>query len=86
MAYKASVVSVGTTAAELFTSGPAPAYDVLVYSTVALYVGPTSSVTTSTGYLVPATSTVQIPATGAENDSLYGIAATSGTAYVLQIQ
>jgi hypothetical protein len=80
------VVSVGTTAAELFTSGPVPAYDVLVYSTVALYVGPTSSVSTSTGYLIPATTTVEIPATGAENDSLYGIASSSGTAYVLQIQ
>jgi hypothetical protein len=86
MAYKASVVSVGTTAAELFTSGPAPAYDVLVYSTVQIFVGPTSSVTTSTGYLVPATTTVQIPTTGAENDALYAIASSSGTAYVLQIQ
>jgi len=86
MAYKAAQVAVGTTAAALFTSGPAPAFDVLVYSTVALYVGPTSSVTTSTGYLVPATTGVQIPSTGAENDVLYGVAATSGTAYVLQVQ
>jgi hypothetical protein len=39
MAYKASVVTVGTTAAELFTSGPAPGYDVLIYSTVQLFVG-----------------------------------------------
>lgn len=70
MAYKAAQVAVSTTAAELFTSGPAPAYDVLVYSTVALYVGPTSSVTTSTGYLIPATTAVQIPTTGAENDAL----------------
>ena len=86
MAYKAAQVAVGTTAAGLFTSGPAPAYDVLVYSTVQIFVGPTSSVTTSTGYLVPATTAVQIPTTGAENDTLYAIAATSGTAYVLQVQ
>lgn len=86
MAYKAAQVAVGTTSAQLFTSGPAPAYDVLVYSTVALYVGPTSAVTTTTGYLVPATTGVQIPTTGAENDALWGIAATSGTAYVLEIQ
>jgi hypothetical protein len=86
MAYKATQVAVGTTAAQLFTSGPAPAYDVLVYSTVQIFVGPTSSVTTSTGYLVPASTGVQIPTTGAENVGLWAVAATSGTAYVLQIQ
>lgn len=86
MAYNASQVAVGTTAEQLFTSGPAPAYDVLVYSTVALYVGPTPAVTSSTGYLIPASTPVSIPATGSEDDVLYGIAASSGTAYVLQIQ
>lgn len=86
MAYKAAQVAVSTTAAELFTSGPAPAYDVLVYSTVEIFVGPTSSVTTGTGYLVPATTQTLIPTTGAENDTLYAIASSSGTAYVLQIQ
>ena len=86
MAYKVSQVAVGTTAAQLFTTGPAPAYSVLLYSSVQLFVGPTNAVTTTNGYLIPVTTTVQLPETGAESTTLWGIAAASGTAYVLEIQ
>jgi hypothetical protein len=87
MAYNAAQVAVSTTAAELFTSGPEPAYEVLIYSTVQIFVGPTSSVTSSNGFLVPATTQTRIPTTGAECDSLYAVTSTgTGTAYVLQIQ
>jgi hypothetical protein len=86
-AYKAAQVAVTTTAAELFASGPAPAYQVLLYSTVEIFVGPTSSVTSSTGFLVPATTLTPIPETGAEVDTLYAVTSSgTGTAYVLQVQ
>lgn len=71
----------GTTATALFTTGPAPNNDdVVIYSSVAAFVGP-SGVTTTTGLPIPATTPVHIPTTGAEYDTLYAVVA-SGTGTV----
>jgi len=80
MPYSTGQVSVGTTATSIFTTGPDPENDgVVVYNggSVVVYLGGTSSVTTSTGYPLAATTAVTIPTTGAETLQLYGITASS---------
>ncbi len=71
-----------TTAVKLFQpSGDAPIQHALVYSSAAAYIGG-SSVTTSTGFPIPATTVVQIPLTGAETgfaEAVYAITGSSAT-------
>ncbi|HXY64505.1 MAG TPA: hypothetical protein VEI45_09200 [Mycobacterium sp.] len=60
--------------------GSAPDSDgLLVYNggSVTVYLGGTSSVTTTTGYPLPASTSVNVPTTGSEPLSLYGITASS---------
>jgi len=80
MAYSSGQVSVGTSATQILTTGPAPAFDVVIYSSATVYLGG-SNVTTSNGLEIPASTPTRIPSSGAEDDVLYGIA-SSGTATV----
>jgi hypothetical protein len=70
MAYKSGQVSVGTSATALFTTGPDPAFSVVIYSSAACFVGP-SGATTTTGLPIPATTPVTIPSSGALEDELF---------------
>lgn len=76
MAYSSGQVSVGTSATAIVTTGPAPAFDVVIYSSATVYIGG-AGVTTSTGLEIPASTPTRIPSTGAEDDTLYGVVASS---------
>jgi hypothetical protein len=78
MAITTGQVAVTSTAVKLFTSGPAPIGQALVYSSAAAWVGP-AGVTSSTGYPIPATTPVVIPLTGAEQVALYAVTSSSAT-------
>jgi hypothetical protein len=78
MAVSTGQVAVTSTAAKLFTSGPAPIAHALVYSSAAAWIGG-SGVTSSTGFPIPATTPVQIPLTGAEDDSVYAVTSSTAT-------
>ncbi|GBE65861.1 hypothetical protein MFM001_23230 [Mycobacterium sp. MFM001] len=80
MAISTGQVSVGTTPTKLFTSGPAPISRALVYSSAAAFIGG-SAVTSTTGLPIPATTLVEVPLTGAEDDAVYAVVG-SGTATV----
>ena len=83
MAYKNSVVSVGTSATLIATPSSAPDVDgILIQNlgSVTVYLG-TSTVTAGTtstgGYQVAASASVTVPSTGASAEGLYGIVASS---------
>lgn len=83
MAYKNSVVSVGTTATLIATPSSAPDVDGILIQNlgaVTVYLG-TSTVTAGTtstgGYQLAASASVLVPTTGASAEALYGITASS---------
>jgi len=76
MAVSTGQVSVGTTATQLFTTGPAPIERAIVSSSAAAFIGG-SGVTTSTGLPVPANTLVEVPLTGAEDDAVYAVVSSS---------
>jgi hypothetical protein len=78
MAVSTGQVAVTSTAAKLFSSGPAPITHALVYASAASWIG-ASGVTSSTGFPVPATTPVVVPLTGAEEVSLYAVTSSSAT-------
>jgi hypothetical protein len=78
MAVSTGQVAVTSSATKLFTAGPAPITHALVYSSAAAWVGG-SGVTSSTGFPIPATTPVQIPLTGAEEDAVYAVTSSSAT-------
>jgi hypothetical protein len=59
-------------------TGPAPITHALVYSSAAAWIGG-SGVTSSTGFPIPATTPVEIPLTGAEEDAVYAVTSSSAT-------
>jgi hypothetical protein len=77
-------VAVTSSATRLFASGPAPITHALVYSTAAAWIGG-SGVTSSTGFPIPATTAVQVPLTGSENDSLYAVTSSTATVSYLYV-
>jgi hypothetical protein len=81
MAYKSGQVTVGTTATLVATPSSVPETGgLLISSSVAAFIGP-STVTTTTGLPIPATTLVNVPVTGASTEALYAVVA-SGTATV----
>jgi hypothetical protein len=78
MAVSTGQVAVTSTAAKLFSSGPAPITHALVYASAASWIG-ASGVTSSTGFPVPATTPVVVPLTGAEEIPLYAVTSSSAT-------
>ena len=71
-------VAVTSTATKVFTTGPAPISHALVYSSAAAWIGP-AGVTSGTGFPIPATTPVEVPLTGAENDDLYAVTSSTAT-------
>jgi hypothetical protein len=83
MPYKNGVVSVGTTATLICTPSSAPENDgVLIQNlgSVTLYLGAatvTAGTTSTGGFQVAAGASTNVPTTGAANEGLYGITASS---------
>jgi hypothetical protein len=84
MAVSTGQVAVTGTATKLFSTGPAPITYALIYASAASWVGP-AGVTSSTGFPIPATTPVQIPLTGAEEDSLYAVTSSTATVSYLYV-